>query len=1846
MKRKLILDLFKGGKKAAIGETRNWGGKDYVKTQEGWQYQPGNKEKKAPETAKQPEQAASVESKPSESQETPKEAPVKKPRKPRAKKEAKKEESKEPAETPKEIPSTNTPRSEAAPSEASKEEYANARESAISNVGKDIKGAARHRKVYSSIKDLRNSDEANIDLKYLLKQFPINLIDDVSTSNAFNPYIANQILNRFPKTIKSEKQREMYLDTFDFVRNRVQELSKEKDLLFTDILKTIQKEVVDKMKANRAAPGYVRGSDDFLVSYVNKTLSIRATKGSVAQDVVDYVAATKTLIPDVDGLSRQEATAKAYEEMASEEGVERVKKILEGADFKKVFSVESKGNKSKKFNVSDMYLKEAKRKGPETELKTVDEQVDFMVKKCELKAIQWGNSVTDDERKHHLKMSADAFSDLGDILGLPEKMISYNGRLGLAIGARGHGTAMAHYESDEVVINLTRAKGVGSLAHEWGHFVDNILAKTHKVNAHADNTFLSEAARWNLGESSPVKDAMKELVGSEVWQDFTNTTRQALRDLQEMGIKEKAQYWMSPRELFARAFEAYVSYKLEEKGRENTYLSGGSEGLMWCNKEQKEKMAPLFDKIFKELRESDYIEKALTLDSDINKHDFSPKKNAKLHGWIDPQGQYYHMPPDAGHLDFIKNKGLDYQGAVKQGWISVGHGGDLNVGVHKDTLKSKLHPAMKTLRKLIGDGGLDRDHLHIDVHGHKLPPKGWSPLHTEYSFKVYPDIFSKHGLVSSAIYATYKPLAASEITDNNLMKGSISRRMPFNPVKDVSPEERQKVEYWQGAGKEREKIPEMSEALKKRAVRNLHKLTEVRRHPETGEKMFLMHRGMSQLEADGLKHNKKHDNLSSWTPNIDIAQGFTKDQEGTNPHTVVSAWIPESAIHHIPKMIGDSKLPVTNPKQFLDVFKQKLDSKTDKRKVLQNTFRGEHEVIVKPHQLTFGKTPNTQEMRNDMQTKINRRFNDSLSDKSKYKAKDLEYVAGGKYGDPKETRNVKAKYGGDSKFLEQKKLAASELNENDLMKAADDDAVAKLPESHQHLKEPLLNWSRESIPHAPMRTWYLNHVAKNPEIHDTHKEEMKHHGDMARFNQEIGKIPFSKKVSLEEGLNKLREADKAHQAKTPEISGIRPNKDTTKRIDLGNGWGWHDLGTNQDDDEARAMGHCGTGHPDCNLWSLRKEVKDKKGNVYHQPHVTVEMLEGGIINQIKGKNNEKPNKKYHDAILPLLHSEHVNHIISQGYRPETNFHVGDLEESHHKDLISKKPDIHPFEMTDLNQLDQTIEKMPHDYRRHLNDWKEMVETFSDHARGQGITNPTHKDIIDNAINWGNKGDHNFLTKHPSINGEQLHDLYTHQLVNKTGYEVLKNPNTLPKTLHEAVTNPKDSGHLLQAAKHPSLPEEDMRELAKLKDNYYLQTQLTRNPAVPQDIVEGMWNEHKNKEVDGDHEDLLREIAAKANLTPQMRQEAMSHPSQHIRRKFSERQDLTDSEMLQISQDEDSDTPYRLTLRKELPENVIDKLLERSDTSIHHSLSRHPSAQPRHLKKIAEKGYDENEYRNILNHPNLDEDTLHAMINPNARAFEHKIAGHRNSTAGVLHRLRGSVADSVRGQVARHDNTGPETLKVLAKDKDANVRQDVAMRQDLSPEIVKMLENDPDPVVKETLYRYQPGLLHKLAASEEIITDLSKNEDVKQLARRGILLAGLIGMGSTTGILGYRDSEPHRKIASYSAEQAKKKFMEDPIMRDREGTPMADIHNKMEDFSKIVSSIPVNPQFAAKNIAGNEELNKEYKHLLQYPPQMFKEEIDKHPKFKKDLARSYFPHLAKQHNYHQPKMLSHYRQIVK
>jgi 8-oxo-dGTP pyrophosphatase MutT (NUDIX family)/GNAT superfamily N-acetyltransferase len=193
----------------------------------------------------------------------------------------------------------------------------------------------------------------------------------------------------------------------------------------------------------------------------------------------------------------------------------------------------------------------------------------------------------------------------------------------------------------------------------------------------------------------------------------------------------------------------------------------------------------------------------------------------------------------------------------------------------------------------------------------------------------------------------------AERAPSGLAKGVMRRKAPFNPEGDYGVHHEYDLKDWQDyessaiddyapeedlpehevKGAMRENIETMDPHARKRALHRLHSLTETRKNPLSGEIEYLLHRGMSTKEHDRyLKVGNKidHDSRSSWTPRLTTAVGFAEDAQNIKSRTgggkLVSAWVPESKIAHVPMMYG--KTPWGQPGQ--------------------NPHRHEFEVIVDP----------------------------------------------------------------------------------------------------------------------------------------------------------------------------------------------------------------------------------------------------------------------------------------------------------------------------------------------------------------------------------------------------------------------------------------------------------------------------------------------------------------------------------------------------------------------------------------------------------------------------------------------------------------------------------------------------------------------------------------------------------------------------------------------------------------------------------------------------------------------------------------------------------------------------------
>lgn len=176
---------------------------------------------------------------------------------------------------------------------------------------------------------------------------------------------------------------------------------------------------------------------------------------------------------------------------------------------------------------------------------------------------QFGKWETQNDRQANLNMSFEAFKDLAKALNMDDKDISLGGELAIAYGARGRGNALAHYEPVENVINLTKMRGAGSLAHEFGHALDHAVAKFGGKSTSFDTD------NYN-GLLSDVMNTIKykpQGGHSDFYKDACIIDRNY--------SKCDKGYWQSNVELFARAFATYVQDKLEPN--KSDYLCGHAE---------------------------------------------------------------------------------------------------------------------------------------------------------------------------------------------------------------------------------------------------------------------------------------------------------------------------------------------------------------------------------------------------------------------------------------------------------------------------------------------------------------------------------------------------------------------------------------------------------------------------------------------------------------------------------------------------------------------------------------------------------------------------------------------------------------------------------------------------------------------------------------------------------------------------------------------------------------------------------------------------------------------------------------------------------------------------------------------------------------------------------------------------------------------------------------------------------------------------------------------------------------------------------------------------------------------
>ena len=236
--------------------------------------------------------------------------------------------------------------------------------------------------------------------------------------------------------------------------------------------------------------------------------------------------------------------------------------------------------------------------------------LNYLLNLYSLKGFEFGNWTTQEERLGFVNDITTTLAELANLIG--SKNIGFDHNIGIAFGARGNRGALAHYESVLNMINLTRKKGMGSLAHEYGHaldynfgaFVDQNQYYTALSGGHSTVTVMSPEVllqRANTGGqlralTNAIVDSIKQ---SESFAKLLSFKKGNLSN----------EYWRRRTEVFARFFEQYICYLYKQEGKTNriltkpwsVYIQDAQRYGIYLNEKDFDKVKPLADKLLKEM---------------------------------------------------------------------------------------------------------------------------------------------------------------------------------------------------------------------------------------------------------------------------------------------------------------------------------------------------------------------------------------------------------------------------------------------------------------------------------------------------------------------------------------------------------------------------------------------------------------------------------------------------------------------------------------------------------------------------------------------------------------------------------------------------------------------------------------------------------------------------------------------------------------------------------------------------------------------------------------------------------------------------------------------------------------------------------------------------------------------------------------------------------------------------------------------------------------------------------------------------------------------------------------------
>jgi hypothetical protein len=470
--------------------------------------------------------------------------------------------------------------------------YEFARQSEIENVGEDVKSSKRHlagqRKKLAELKEYEESIPIELITKKELVE-PLNIDEEIDNGkSAGHIFYHKYILNAIPTkpAIDTNEARKFYYESIKNILATIDETEFLEDLLF--ILKT---EYNNTNKTERWKYGKFL-SQRLVNVIINKSWKSEAVrKATKTASSLESGESNPTEIKyesfygfGGDDWKSTLNTKTLYLKKSTERDYERLRDLL---------NPKTKGERKR--SIGDE-IREWRKKELENFLEHEEERfqnkfptgkkgVENLKNDFNLRAIQFGNYVNDEDRSIHTRLVYGALYDLSNILHMTLKQLSLNGILAIGIGARGSGSASAHFEPARDIINLTKTRGNGAIAHEWFHFLDYYL---YSVSSYHREGVRASAFSYRIRKFKNIENA-QDLISIQ------NRLAQRVKNSEfRKRSSEYGSYWTKQEELMARAFESYMM----EKSTNHYLVMIPNDYDVYPQGEEKKILNLLFDKFF------------------------------------------------------------------------------------------------------------------------------------------------------------------------------------------------------------------------------------------------------------------------------------------------------------------------------------------------------------------------------------------------------------------------------------------------------------------------------------------------------------------------------------------------------------------------------------------------------------------------------------------------------------------------------------------------------------------------------------------------------------------------------------------------------------------------------------------------------------------------------------------------------------------------------------------------------------------------------------------------------------------------------------------------------------------------------------------------------------------------------------------------------------------------------------------------------------------------------------------------------------------------------------------------